>query len=271
MIRKIIAAAAGVLAAGGIALATTGAASAAPLHHHPKVAIAHVEIGGGYEQYADVFAVTGLGPNHGVIGYTNFQYPDANSNVWSLVNAPAALDFVYLGTHYTHTLFAGATLKAISEHEVQFSDTGQYPQTGPAADTWVIKGDVKGKVVTFTIVYQTGNTPYSVNGTGTIANDGSATGTATSSASQALTWSLPAGTFQRVLHYVAPVTHASIHVPAQNAAVSFTIPAGHPFAGTDVDWSMHNGGSPALDTWAQGVFHGPQTAEPVEAGVLADF
>ena len=66
------------------------------------------------------------------------------------------------------------------------------------------------------------------------------TGTATSSTGQALTFTMPAGTFASVLHYVAPIR--SDQIQRHDATFQFTIPARVAgLAGTKVTVKVHDG------------------------------
>jgi hypothetical protein len=109
---------------------------------------------------------------------------------------------------------------------------------------------------------------YKVTATGTVAKDGSASGTAKSSDNQTLSWTMPAGSFVSVLHYIAPIASAKVQPHAHNATFRFTIPASVPgLAGTSVTVKVHDGGHGiAHDTYAQGVTGGPPTGYPIIGG-----
>jgi hypothetical protein len=273
-IRTIAAAAAAPAALAGILLGTAGQASAAVqpaslMAYHaqkPAVASASVELSGsGYEQYAQVNALQGFGRNHGTVDYTNWQYAAPGTGVWAPVNQVDSLSFQLngTGTPYVHQLNSGLKLQAVSPTHLKFSGSGEFAGSGTLSNpqySWTIKGDVRGDRVSFTIDYN-GST-YAVTASGLIAANGSATGTAIAvNPAQNLTWTLPAGAFASVLHYIAPVQSDTITVKGQNATVTFKVPAGVPFAGTPVTWQIHNGGAAAADTWAQN-----GSAETVEAG-----
>jgi len=79
------------------------------------------------------------------------------------------------------------------------------------------------------------------------------------------------GTFQQVLHFVAPIKSDVINGPGQNVSITFVIPATWngapvPYAGATLTLSAHNGHSPAHDTFSQGVNGGAQVSETVVAG-----
>jgi hypothetical protein len=274
MIMKIrkaaaITAATAAVAGGGAALAATAASAAtvaAPAvltaYHSPvKEAFGSVELGNPLQDAQ--FAAFQNGRYHGAIDYTNFTYAEPGSGVWAPVNQPDALTFTYQGTQYTHTLNGGLKLTAISPERLKFSGTGVY--TGQTGATWTIAGHLQGSKVSFVITYNGTLEPgYTVTATGTIASDGSASGTAASSAGQTLAWTLPAGSFQSVLHYVAPIKSARVDVRDRNATFNFTIPNGS-LAGTKVTVTVHGGAHP---TWEHGVTGDALTAYPVEAGSI---
>jgi len=264
-----ITAATAAVASGGAALAATAASAAtvsAPAaltaYHGPvKEAIGSVELGTPLQDAR--FAAFQNGPHHGAIDYTNFTYAEPGSGVWAPVNQPDALTFTYQGTSYAHTLDGGLKLAAVSPERLNFRGTGEY--TGQTGATWAIAGHLQGSKVSFVITYNGTLDPgYKVTANGTIASDGSASGTAKSSAGQALTWTLPAGSFQSVLHYVAPIKSAKVDVRDRNATFNFTIPNG-PLAGTKVTVKVHGGAHP---TWEHGVTGGALTAYPVKGGAI---
>ena len=70
---------------------------------------------------------------------------------------------------------------------------------------------------------------------------GSVSDTAESSQHQALTFTMPAGSFASVLHYIAPIRSAQVQ--RHDATFQFTIPASVPgLAGTKVTVKVHDGG-----------------------------
>ena len=90
--------------------------------------------------------------------------------------------------------------------------------------------------------------------TGRIASDGSALGTACPGPGQALTWTMPAGSFSSVLSYRRPGPVRPD--PGRNATFTFTIPnsaASSGLAGIKVTDKVHDGGfGPRHDRFAQG-------------------
>ena len=101
---------------------------------------------------------------------------------------------------------------------------------------------------------------------GKVAADGSVTGTATSSTGQAFTFTMPAGTFASVLHYVAPIR--SDQIQRHDATFKFTIPAAVPgLAGAKVTVKVHDGGfGRAHDRYAHGVTGTQLTPYPIIGG-----
>jgi hypothetical protein len=269
-IRTILTAAAGTAAAAtGIAaaamLSAPVAASAATLTSaRPALAWGSVELGNPL-QYEKFLAIQN-GSHHGTVDYTNFTYAEPGSGVWAPANSQQTLTFTYAGTPYAHTLNKGLTLTALSPEKLAFSGSGFYNPQSSA--TWAISGLVNGNKVSFTIKYNGTLSPgYTVTATGTIAADGSASGTATSSQGQALTWTEGAGAFASVLHYVAPISSAHV-TTRHNATFQFTIPANVAgLAGTKVTVAVHDGGPGAAhDTYAHGVTGGALTAYPIIGG-----
>jgi hypothetical protein len=256
MISKILAGGAVVASLVG---GTAGAASAATHPAaHPKVATGSVELGSPL-QYEKFVALQGSGRDHGDVRYTNWTYPDTvNSGVFAPAPAAAGQPLTFTtsgGSSYGHTLnTASLTETAKSADQLNFTGTGEYG-TNPATDPWTITGQVKDSAVKFTITYGSWASPaYSVTATGTIAADGSASGTATDTLGQHLTWSQSAGAWFSVLSYHAHIQWAAIQPRHHggDAEFGFTIPkAGGSLAGVKVTVKVHDGGRGiAHDTYA---------------------
>ena len=269
-IRTILTATAGTaVAATGLATAAISsapvAASAATLTAaKPALASGSVELGNPL-QYETFLAIQN-GWYHGSVDYTNFTFAEPGSGVWAPANAAQALTFTFAGTPYAHILNGGLKLTALSPEKLAFSGSGFYK--GQAGATWTINGQVNGGKVTFTIKYDGTLSPgYTIKASGTIAADGSANGSATSSTGQALTWAEGPGAWTSVLHYVAPIASARVKT-GHDATFQFTIPAKVAgLAGTKVTVTVHDGGwSAAHDTYAHGVTGGAQTAYPIIGG-----
>ncbi len=86
---------------------------------------------------------------------------------WELT-APQAITFTCGGSYY-HTL---STVSNLADGD--FEGTGVW--NGSASYTWDIDGNINGDDITFQLVYNGGNPGYTLNGVGTIASDGSITG-----------------------------------------------------------------------------------------------
>jgi hypothetical protein len=97
------------------------------------------------------------------------------------------LDFLLSGDgHWVHDMTITSQMA-----DGTLSGYGGYPSTGPPyTHPWTLTGKVSDNTVTFTIVYVSPapNPGYKVYATGTIAADGSMSGTATSSSGQSFTW-----------------------------------------------------------------------------------
>jgi len=137
----------------------------------------------------------------------------ATTPTWNL-NAPRAISFVCSGTSYDHTL------NTVSEN----STTGDFTGTGfynpdPVNYPWNITGNVSGSALTFTIVYGgTGNPGYTLHGVGTIALDGSISGTVDNNCQ---TFSMPAGTATAIAAPAAcPVGTIQSSSPVETVSVN---------------------------------------------------
>ena len=265
MISKILA---GGVVIAGLVGASAGAASAATTHPAaaPKVAVGSVELAGPL-QYESFLAIQN-GHYHGSVDYTNWTYAEPGSGVWAPAATPQQLVFSYQGSNYAHTLNNDSLkLTALSPERLAFTGSGAYNAVTGA--TWTIKGQVNHGKVRFVITYNGTLQPgYTVTATGSIAKDGSASGTALSSDKQQLTWTMPAGAFASVLHYIAPIQSAQVQRWAHNATFRFTIPASVPgLAGTNVTVKVHDGGRGyAHDTYAHGVTGNPVTNYQIIGG-----
>jgi hypothetical protein len=262
--------------------AASAAVTTAYVRHHQvvKVADGNVELGSPL-QSAQFVAVTGLGRNHGYINYTNWAYDVPGSGVWAPASQADTLSFYLPATPTTvlstHQLNSGLVLRAVSPSDVRFTGSGEQLTLGSSpvtGVTWTIAGEVRGLHVTYTITYTGLYKPYTVVAKGLInPADGSAKGTSDAGGTP-LNWSLPAGSFVSVFHFVAPVKDARITLSGRTALFDFVIPAGNPLTGTEVTVFVHAGGSPAADVWKHAV--GPLTSYPGGAGltqypVLAGF
>ena len=205
-------------------------------------------------QYAS-FNAFDQSPVKGSITYTNFTYASPGSGVWNL-NSPVHIDFVIGGSPYDHTMVVD-TVTAENTNAIQFTAHGSY-DANPSY-TWNATGTVTGSAISLNLVYTGLNPGYQLSLVGTIAADGSMSGTETGGSTG--TWSSPAASAFEVLSYTAPVTCAIVDdtVTPGTATFGFTIPAGTPLAGTAVVVNVTDGGSPGAgnDTWAHGVDNAP--------------
>ena len=172
------------------------------------------------------------------------------AGVWN-VGGTYPLVVTYGGT-YTHTMRVD-TVTPISTTATTFSGTGYY--VPDASYTWTVKGMVSGSNIWFDITYTGTMAGYVFHATGSIAADGSMSGTGTDTLGQTpLTWATPAGSAHEVLSYTASVSCAVIS--GSNATFVFTIPAGFPgLSGLPVIAKVFDGGTPGTngDTWAHGI------------------
>jgi hypothetical protein len=249
----LTAGAVGVLATAGVAGATAASASTTK-YQPPREAAGSVELGNPL-QYEQFVALTSRWHHsHGVVDYTNWTYAEPGSRVYAPagevpggVTSPIALVFTYQGHSYPHTLNGGLKLTALSPDTLAFSGSGFY---NGSSTTWKIHGQVTDGRFRATIAYD--GSSYKVFLTGKIATDGSLSGKAESSSHQALTFTMPAGSFKSVLHYITPVQSAKVQ--RHNATFQFTIPASAAssgLAGVKVTVTVHDGGWGARhDTYA---------------------
>lgn len=211
--------------------------------------------------------------DRGTVNYTNFDYGAPGSGVWLPAVGTYALT-TYLGASpYLHTMVID-TVTPVALKTTMFSGTGFY--VADPSVTWTVNGAINGSSIWFDIVYTGTYAPYTFHAVGTIAPDGSISGTGTDSLLQpGETWTLPSGFAHEVLSYSASVTCAVVN-PAHNAMTFvFTIPAGFPgLTGLPIVVKVVDGGTPGVngDTWAHGVAtsacDGPTGGYPITSGNL---
>jgi hypothetical protein len=256
-IRTILAAAAAPAALAAVLLGSSAASASTLPHLTGSVALAGPVQ---YSTFNNITTPTGPGGG-GSFTYTNFNQADtANTGVWAPTGNGGDLQFTTTGgAVYDYTLNAGDTLKALGQTEVQDSASGYWSSP---SNPWTISADVNGTAVSYTLNYGSWAAGYQVKATGTIAGDGSASGnwqqTLNRSPSASGTWTLPAGTFQQVLSYTAPVssvvTNPVVNGQPDPAGMQFSsaVPAGHTYAGTGFTIRVHDGGNPGTnDTYFQ--------------------
>lgn len=110
-----------------------------------------------------------------------FAKVERESGPWELT-APKAITFTCGGSWY-HTL---STINNLADGD--FQGTGVW--NGSPAYTWNIDGNIDGDSITFHLVYSGGNPGYTLNGTGSIASDGSING---STDGNCTAFSMPSG------------------------------------------------------------------------------
>ena len=209
--------------------------------------------------------------DRGTIAYTNFEYFALGTGVWNVGGTYPLV--VTLGGNFPHTMTID-TVTPISTTATKFSGSGYYDPD--PSYTWTVTGLVSGSDISFTIVYTGTSAGYTFSAVGTIAPDGSMSGTATDSLLQSpLTWTVPAGSVLEVLSYTASVSCAVVDVVASDATFVFTIPPGFPgLSGLNIVAKVHDGGTPGTngDTWAHGVAtsacDGPADFYPIVSGNL---
>lgn len=186
----------------------------------------------------------GASGDRGTVQYTNFEFAVPGTGVW-MMGGGGTLD-VELGGQYLHTMIVDS-VTPVSPTRTLFGGHGFY---NPGGYDWTLTGMISGSNVAFEITYTTGLPGYVFSATGTIAPDGSMSGTATDTLLRNSTWSMPAGTAHEVFSYTAPVTN--VVVSGNQATFEFAIPAGLPSAGFNVHVAVSDGGSPGAghDTWA---------------------
>jgi len=91
------------------------------------------------------------------------------TDLWE-ITALNAIVFGCGGGTYNHTLDAVTN----DSSDGTFEGEGTYDSNN--SYTWNITGDIDGDDITFTLVYTGANSGYTLNGTGTIATDGSISG-----------------------------------------------------------------------------------------------
>jgi len=202
-------------------------------------------------QYASFNAFDyGLTGDRGTVQYTNFDFPAAGTGVWD-VRGTYPLNVTFGGI-YPHVMTID-TIIPQSPTSTVFSGTGYY--VPDPSYTWTVTGSVVDSNISFDILYTGTAAGYMFHAVGTIAPDGSMSGTATDSALQTpLTWAVPVGSVHEVFSYTAPVTCAVVSTLAHDATFVFTIPLA-PLTGIPVVVKVHDGGTPGAngDTWSHGV------------------
>jgi hypothetical protein len=111
-----------------------------------------------------------------------FEYDAIEGWVWNLASDEWVLTFDYMGTDYVHDM------TVTDQTDGTFTGTGGYPSGGTLyAITWDVTGEVEGNNVSFRIDYDSPSTYY-VEAVGTIAADGTMSGSWDSNVGQSGTW-----------------------------------------------------------------------------------
>lgn len=255
-------------AALGMAAIPAATATAAPAKEAPK-ATGSVALSDPL-QYV-TFSAIGSSPAKGSISYTNFEQDSTTvSGVWDV-------------EHWTHINFDGGYAWTLSNVERVATSTTSMTFTADAtfADptyTADVSGTLSGSNITFSFLYTGTAAGSTVTATGTLAADGSMTGSSTvydsgSNSSFPLGWSAPAGSAEPAFSFTAPVT--CVVFPALNTAIfSAVIPpaSGGPAAvlGQDLAVKVVDNGEPGTnDTYGHSLGSCTQTtfsAYPVTSG-----
>lgn len=136
------------------------------------------------------------------------------------------------GGTYTHTM----TINVMNMTSGAFSGTGIYD--ADSSYTWSVTGTVDGSSLNFAVDYTGSNPSYAVNATGTIASNGTLSGTATSNSGQSFTWVNTTGKadMQPVAEITSPAFDGDDVIGTLNLTATYTDdnPAG-------VQWAVREG------------------------------
>jgi len=193
-----------------------------------------------------IFSLVGFALVFGLVGVASA------AESWNLQGI-YTIDFVCTsgcsGT-YTHTM----NVSLYNNNDGTFTGTGW--RNAVSSQTWIVEGDVTGDAIEFLINYD-GSTYY-VDAHGTIATDGTMSGSAVSS-SQAFNWAIsPKATFYRYAEITSPtegqVVSGSVSFDAvlyddDYDAVQWAVRRGTCTAGTNTVWGNVDGHNDSF-TWA---------------------
>ena len=107
------------------------------------------------------------------------------NNGWSMTGTWTR-NVVYSGTTYTHSY-------TTTQSGDTYTGTGRKPATGTIEATESVTGTITGDYLTFHSTYLTGDPGYTQDAVGTIAPDGSISGTWTDNDGRSGSWTSPAG------------------------------------------------------------------------------
>ena len=197
----------------------------------------------------------GLTGDRGQVRYTNFGYAATGTGVWNILGT-YQITFVRAGS-FPRTMTIDS-ITPIAPDATRFSGHGYFTPAPANEDFFfTVEGKVVGSNISFDFQYAYAGAPV-VHVVGTIAPDGSMSGTADDGDITLMTWSTPPGSVVEVLSYSAAVTCAV--VAGIDASFVFQIPSGFPgLSGYYVLAKVHDGGTPGTngDTYGHGVVGGP--------------
>ena len=211
-------------------------------------------------------------PMKGNVTYTNFELADLGSGVW----APAGTFDVGFGVDPDPAIvatydFTVTSWNPTSPTRVVFEGTSDGP------DPWfgTFEGVIDGSAFRFTMLEMDGVDTFTLNAIGTIAADGSVTGTWNDDYGIGRT-----GTFaiadvgDEVFSFTTSPTCVQVNPAAHDATFGYTIPAGAPLdlPGRPVAVKVTDGGSPGAgnDTYQHNFASGTNSCSPL-GGTYSDY
>ena len=241
-----ITAAAAVFAGAAFMSAPAVAGSAQPA---PKVT-GSVQLSGPLQTASFVaFPPTSTALVKGNVAYTNWELAAPSSGVWKL-GSTVPITLSIGGGTYAHTMTV-LTWHPLAYNRLAFTASGVYDPDH--SYTWTGSGTVNGSAFVLDLVYTGSNPGYALHLDGTIASDGSISGTETGSSTG--TFVTGAGSASQVFGFATAVTCARIN--GTTGTFGFTIPIA-PLLDTPVVVQVQDLATPATagDIWA----HGADTA-----------
>lgn len=153
------------------------------------------------------------------------------------------------GDSYDHSDTITVTDAALASNPYDFTGTGKYVEAPGYAET--VTGSLNGSAITFQVVYTGANPGYTVNAVGSIASDGSMSGTATGPG-QTFTWTATGKA--RPFGYTSSCGAGETFISSKNATpVSLATTPGHAYK-IDVYGTYYAGGSGLYDIQADAEF-----------------
>jgi hypothetical protein len=228
-----------------------------------------VQLAGGYRQYLsyDAFATT---PAKGSVNYTNWDYASSGSGVWvpaSSFNMGFGVDSGPVVATYAQSVAAWTPVSAT---------TDTFSGSGGCGCGWVstFAGSLSGSVFNLSMTEISTSNPaetYAMSATGTVAADGSVSGSWSDNYAGGRSGSFVIDDIgHEIVHYVAPVAHAS--VSGHDAWFDYTVP-NTDLAGTTVYFHVFDGGSSGVpnDHVYFGTSPSPTQEYPITSGNLTVF